>query len=129
QTLGLTVGAENVPQTVMLDGIIMDEPLTAMGLNRQWLHIELEKVGIAPENVFIAQVDSAGQLYLDLFDDALQIPKPKIKAMAYATLKKSQADCEMFALSTMHPAAKVMYSQSAAALKKIIQELEPILKR
>lgn len=129
KTLGINVGQENVPQTVMLDGIIMDEPLTAMGLNRHWLHTELEKVGVAPENVFIAQVDSVGQLYLDLFDDAIQVPKPKTKELAYAILKKCQADCELYALGTKQPDAKKMYGKSSKILSEAIQELEPLLKR
>jgi uncharacterized membrane protein YcaP (DUF421 family) len=40
KTLGLAVVRESVPQTVMLDGVVMDEPLAAMGLNRRWLKPE-----------------------------------------------------------------------------------------
>lgn len=128
-SLGLQVNHESVPQTVMLDGVMLDEPLTAMGLNRNWLHTELEKVGVAPENVFIAQVDSVGQLYLDLFDDAILVPQPKTKELAYATLKKCQADCEMYALGTRQPKAKKMYSECAEELDAVIAELKPLLKR
>lgn len=129
KTLALNTAHESVPQTVMLDGIIMDEPLTALGLNRQWLHTELEKVGVAPENVFIAQVDSTGQLYLDLFDDSIQVPKPKAKELAYATLKKCQAECELYALSTKNQGAKKMYAESSRVLSEVIEELEPLLIR
>lgn len=129
KTAGLNVGQESVPQTVMLDGIIMDEPLTAMGLSRRWLHTELERAGVAPENVFIGLVDSVGQLYLDLFDDAIQVPKPKAKELAFATLKKCQADCELYALGTKQPGAKKMYEKSSKILSEVIQELEPLLKR
>lgn len=129
KTLNISVGQESVPQTVMLDGIIMDEPLTAMGLNRQWLHTELEKAGVAPENVFIAQVDSAGQLYLDLFNDAIQVPRPKTKELVFTTLKKCQADCELYALGTNHPEAKKMYTRSSRVLSEVINETEPLLKR
>lgn len=128
-SLGLQVNHESVPQTVMLDGVMLDEPLTAMGLNRNWLHTELEKVGVAPENVFIAQVDSVGQLYLDLFDDAILVPQPKTKELAYATLKKCQADCEMYALGTRQPKAKKMYSECAEELDAVSAELKPLLKR
>ncbi|MEW6064640.1 membrane protein [Desulforamulus profundi] len=128
-SLGLQLNHESVPQTVMLDGVMLDEPLTAMGLNRNWLHTELEKVGVAPENVFIAQVDSVGQLYLDLFDDAVLVPQPKTKELAYATLKKCQADCEMYALGTRQPKAKKMYSECAEELDAVIAELKPLLKR
>ncbi|WP_027365324.1 DUF421 domain-containing protein [Desulfotruncus alcoholivorax] len=129
KTIDLKVGRESVPQTVMMDGVIMDEPLAAMGLNRGWLHTELEKAGVAPENVFIAQVDSAGQLYLDLFDDAIQVPKPKTKDLLLATLKKCQADCELYALGTKSPEAKKMYGQSSQILAEVIADLEPYMKR
>ncbi|TYO97294.1 DUF421 domain-containing protein [Desulfallas thermosapovorans] len=129
KTAGLAVGMESVPQTVIMDGVIMDEPLTAAGLNRNWLHTELEKAGVAPENVFIGQVDSTGQLYLDLFDDAIQLPKPKTKELAWATLKKCQADCELYALGTKDKPAKEMYTNSAAVLADVVHELEPLLKR
>ncbi|GAB6181435.1 DUF421 domain-containing protein [Desulfotomaculum defluvii] len=128
-TIGLQVNHESVPQTVMLDGVVMDEPLSAMGLNRSWLHTELEKAGVAPENVFIAQVDSLGQLYLDLFDDTAQVPQPKTKDLVYATIKKCQADCEIYALGTRKPSAKKLYSQCATDLDQVIMELKPLLKR
>ncbi|TEB07846.1 hypothetical protein Psch_01401 [Pelotomaculum schinkii] len=129
KTLGMEVGQESVPQTVMLDGVVMDEPLAAMGLNRGWLHTELEKAGVAPENVFIAQVDSVGQLYLDLFDDTLQAPKPKTKELVHTTLKKCQADCELFALAAKNHKAKDMYESSSRILAEAVRDLEPILKR
>lgn len=129
KSIGMKLGQESVPQTVIMDGEIMDDSLTAMGLNRGWLHTELEKTGVAPENVFIAQVDSAGQLYMDLFNDAIIIPQPKTKELIFATLKKCQADCELYALSTRQTGAKKMYGSSAAILGNVISELEPWLKR
>lgn len=126
---GLKVSQESVPQTVMLDGEILDEPLAAIGLNRNWLHTELEKLGVAPENVFIAQVDSLGQLYLDLFNDAIILPQPKTKELVFATLKKCQADCELYALGTKQPQAKTMYGENAKKLDMVIRNLEPLLKR
>jgi uncharacterized membrane protein YcaP (DUF421 family) len=127
RTLNIDAGRDSVPQTVMMDGIIMDEPLAAMGLNRRWLHTGLEKMGVAPENVFIAQVDSTGQLYLDLFDDKIQVPRPKARELAHYTLKKCQADCELFALGTQDAEAKKMFSRSAGALADVIEETRPFL--
>lgn len=129
RTLGLDVCRESAPQAVMLDGVVMDEPLTAMGLNRRWLDTELEKAGVALENVFLGQVDSLGQLYLDLFDDAVQAPEPGARERTYATLKKCQADCELYALGTRDPGAGKMYAKSARLLERAVRELEPLLKR
>ena len=41
--LGLKVPNEKEPQTVIMDGNVLDEPLSASGHNRAWLHSELEK--------------------------------------------------------------------------------------
>ncbi|MCF6095313.1 DUF421 domain-containing protein [Microaerobacter geothermalis] len=125
--LNIEVASESEPQTVILDGNIMDEPLSNLGLNRQWLQTELDKIGISPENVFIGQVNSMGELYVDLFDDAWQIPKPSTRDLLMHTLKKSQADLETFALDTNDPMTKSMYSDTVKELKGIITELEPLL--
>lgn len=127
--IGLTSGYGVVPQTVIMDGVIMDDPLAVMGLNRAWLHTELEKTGVAPENVFIAQVDSLGQLYLDLFNDTIQLPQPKAKELLFSTLKKCQADCEIYALGTRQPQAKIIYGDASRVLSDVVRELGSLLKR
>jgi len=123
------VAANAEPQTVILDGNIMDEALRNQGLNRQWLQIELEKTGISIENVFIGQVDANGDLYVDLFDDAIQIPKPTTKELLYATLKKCEADLELYALSTNQPEVKKKYQDGATELSEVLQSLRIKLKR
>ena len=128
KTLGLNVIDESVPQTIVLDGSIMDEALTMMGLNRNWLMTEINKAGVALENIFIAQADATGQLYLDLFNDAINVPKPTTREMALVTLKKCQADCEIFALATKDAGAKSRYQEVAETLKTIIQDMDPLLR-
>ncbi|AOZ92467.1 DUF421 domain-containing protein [Paenibacillus crassostreae] len=128
-SLGIKVAPEQETQTVIMDGEIMDEPLATIGLNRKWLDVELEKIGVAIENVFLGQVDSYGQLYVDLFDDQLIVPKPQVKATLFATLKKCEADLEMFALSTDNKEIKDMYEQSSIRLAKVIDNVRPVLTR
>lgn len=123
------VAANAEPQTVILDGNIMDEALRNQNLNRQWLQTELAKAGISLENVFIGQVDANGDLYVDLFDDAIQIPKPTTKELLYATLKKCEADLELYALSTNQPDVKRKYQDGALELSEALQSLRSKLKR
>ncbi|WP_058303625.1 DUF421 domain-containing protein [Gorillibacterium timonense] len=125
--LGIKVGPEQEPQTVIMDGKILNEPLATLGLSRGWLNTELEKMGVILENVFLGQVDGYGQFYADLFDDQLKVPEPQIKAQVYATLKKCEADLEMFGLSTDNPEAKTLYEQSAAGMREILAEVKPLL--
>jgi len=127
--LGIKVGPEQEPQAVIMDGKVMDEPLATIGLSREWLNTELEKLGVAIENVFLGQVDSYGQFYVDLFDDQIQVPKPQTKASLLATLKKCEADLEMFSLSTKEANAKEMYGECAKELERIIEDVKPLLIR
>ncbi|MDX5875379.1 DUF1657 domain-containing protein, partial [Bacillus cereus group sp. BfR-BA-01344] len=73
-------------------------PLSASGHNRAWLHAELEKLGVVIENVFLGQVDSYGQLTIDIYNDKLQMPSPQNKPLLLASLKKCHADLELFSL-------------------------------
>ena len=127
--MGKKVAPQTETQTVILDGNVLDEPLSNMGLNRQWLNMELEKIGVSLDNVFIGQVDGYGDVYVDLFDDSIQTPKPEVKQMLYANLEKSQADLMTFAMETENKKAKELYSRNADKLKDILTKLEPYLIR
>ncbi|MGQ3480076.1 DUF421 domain-containing protein [Paenibacillus sp. TY11] len=127
--LGIKVGPEQEPQVVILDGNVLDEPLARLGLNRGWLDTELETIGVAIENVDLGQVDAYGQLYVDLFDDQINVPKPQQKASLLSTLKKCEADLETFSLSTKAPNAKKMYEECAKELERVIEAVEPLLNR
>lgn len=123
------VAPASEPQAVILDGNILDESLSNMGLNREWLNTELQKIGIALDNVFIGQVDSSGDLYLDLFDDSLQLPGPRVKELLYANLKSSHADFLKFALETQDEKVKAMYLENANRIKNVMEKLRPYLLR
>ncbi|MBW6408682.1 DUF421 domain-containing protein [Clostridium weizhouense] len=127
--LGQKVASNAEPQTVILDGNILNEGLTNAGLNHGWLTAQLEIQGVTLENVFLGQVDSSGDLYVDLFDDMIQIPKAQVKEMLYASIQKSLADLMSFSLDCDNEDAKTMYSENAKKLEKVIKKLEPYLLR
>ncbi|WP_240375004.1 DUF421 domain-containing protein [Bacillus piscicola] len=126
--LGVTVPGTKEPQTVIMDGEIFDEPLATVGLNRRWLKTELEKLGVTVENVFIGQVDSYGQLTVDLFDDKLEQARPVEKPQLLAVMKKCQADLENFALATEADDAKKMYEKNSKLLQSAIEKVTPYLR-
>ncbi|WP_443660072.1 DUF421 domain-containing protein [Clostridium algidicarnis] len=127
--LGIKIPPKSQTQTVVLDGNVLDRGLTNMGLNQGWLKTKLEGMGVTLENVFIGQVDSSGDLYLDLFDDSIESPKSNAKELLYADLEKSEADFMSFALETEDKEAKDMYIKNAEKLKQIIKKLKPYLLR
>ena len=127
--LGIKVAPEEEPQAIIMDGEIMDEALATIGFSRGWLKTELDKLGVTIENVFLGQVDSYGQLYVDLFDDKIMVPVPQEKATLFATLKKCEGDLMLFGLTTNNKAAKEMYEQCSKQMEEIIAQLKPVLKR
>lgn len=126
--LGITVAAEKEPQTVIMEGEIMDEPLAESGYNRQWLEAELEKLNVTVDNVFIGQVDHFGELTVDIYDDQIQVPTPQTRPLLLAVLKKTQADLELFSLQTEVPEAKQMYKKNAEKLAAITDKVMHLLK-
>lgn len=127
--LGIKVAPQGAPQTVILDGNVINESLSNMGLNQGWLNAQLENIGVTLENVFIGQVDSSGELYVDLFDDLIKIPQSNVKELLYANIEKSHADLMSFALETENPKAKAMYTNNANKLKNLMEKLKPYLLR
>ncbi|MGZ4030888.1 MAG: DUF421 domain-containing protein [Tumebacillaceae bacterium] len=127
--LGLEVAPETETQTVIMDGSMLDEPLATKGLNRRWLQTELDKTGVALENVYLGQVDANGELYVDLYDDKVQVPQPQNLKLTFLTLKKCQADLEIFAWSVQNETAKQEYEQEARRLQQLLQDVEPLLTR
>lgn len=125
--IGLKVPSEKEPQTVIMDGEILDEPLTASGHNRRWLRTELEKIGVSVDNVFIGQVDSYGQLTVDIYNDKLQMPAPQEKVLLLASLKKCQADLELFSLESASDEAQKTYKKNAEKLAGILEKVKYIL--
>jgi len=127
--LGVKVSPDLAPEAVIMDGKLLDEGLAAFGYNRNWLNRELETIGVAIENVYLGQVDSYGQLYVDLYDDQIQVPEPQKKATLFATLKKCEADLEMYALSSENETTKAVYTQCVDQMDQVISDMRPLLTR
>ncbi|MFC4556910.1 DUF421 domain-containing protein [Virgibacillus kekensis] len=126
--IGLKLAPQKEVQTVIMDGKPLLEPLANASLNLNWLETELDKLNVSKENVFLGQVDSDGQLTVDLYDDKIAVPSPSEKPLLLATLKKCQADLELFALSTENQEAKVMYERNSKQLDQAINMVNPHLK-
>ncbi|SFB35147.1 Uncharacterized membrane protein YcaP, DUF421 family [Lentibacillus halodurans] len=125
--LGQKVSPEKEPQTVIMDGKALLEPLANASLNTNWLETELDKMNVSIENVFLGQVDSDGQLTVDLYDDQLTVPEPTEKPLLLATMKKCQADLELFALATESQESKQLYQQNSERMQQAIDKITPYL--
>jgi uncharacterized membrane protein YcaP (DUF421 family) len=125
--LQMYVPNEKEPNTIIMDGRILNDQLARSGKNRAWLNIELQKLGVTLSNVFFAQVDAYGQLTVDLYDDKIQVPSSQERPLVMAMLKKCQADLESFALETQSPEVKKMYQKNSQRLTEAIEKLKPYL--
>ena len=125
--LNIPVANDKEPQIVIMDGTIINDSMAAAGKDRKWLNMELEKLGVTVENVFLGQIDSYGELFVDLYDDKVDVPSPQVRPLLMALLKKCQADLELYALETQSESAKAMYEKNAKKLEKAISALTPYL--
>ncbi|WP_147535216.1 DUF421 domain-containing protein [Bacillus marasmi] len=127
--IDLKVASIKEPQTVIMDGEICDEPLNTIGYSRSWLHTELEKLDVTLENVFLGQVNSYGELTIDLYDDKLQVVAPQGRPLILSIMKKCQADLESFALATENTDSKRLYEDNSKKLQQAIDKVSIILKK
>ncbi|HEX6972723.1 MAG TPA: DUF421 domain-containing protein [Limnochordia bacterium] len=66
QDLQIPTPYEGLGTELIYDGVIIDQNLEAIGRDRLWLEGELKKQGIMdPSEVFYAQLDASGALYVD----------------------------------------------------------------
>ncbi|MDF2040176.1 DUF421 domain-containing protein [Cytobacillus oceanisediminis] len=126
--LQLNLPQEKEPQTVIMDGKILNDPLAESGKTRKWLNMEIEKLGMTIDNIFLGQIDSYGELTVDIFDDSLKVPAPQQRPLLLAMIKKCAADLEVFSLQTDSKKAQEMYEKNTQKLNQIIQKLSPYLK-
>ncbi|MEK3854677.1 DUF421 domain-containing protein [Cytobacillus sp. FSL H8-0458] len=126
--LQLNLPQEKEPQTVIMDGNILNDPLAGSGKSKKWLKSEIEKLGLTQENIFLGQIDSFGELTVDVYDDSIKVPAPQQRPLLLAMIKKCAADLEIFSLQTDSKSAQKMYERNTEKLNQIIQKLAPYLK-
>ncbi|MRG86309.1 DUF421 domain-containing protein [Salinibacillus xinjiangensis] len=129
QTLGLMVEEVHRPQLVIIDGKLIEKKLKEYGYTKEWLQGEIEKQGAQNfSDVFLAQIDSKGNVYVDLYVDDTDDQQIQQKPLLAAQLRKIQADLEGFALQTKNKEAKQLYYEQSQQLQQLINDLNPLLK-
>ncbi|WP_244856963.1 DUF421 domain-containing protein [Oceanobacillus sp. J11TS1] len=129
QTLGIPLEQEHGTTTLIMDGEIMEKSLDNLGCSEEWLKGEIKKQGVrAIEDVFLAQIDSLGTMYVDLYEDQFTKPVTEERSLLATTLKKIQADLEGKSQNTDNPEVKKLYAMQALELKKALDTILPYLK-
>src|SRR5690625_1940180 len=127
--LGIPVEQEHGPTILIMDGQLLKKGLEERGYSEEWLLDKVQQQGADSfEEVFLAQMDSTGNVYVDLYGNSQKPQIPKEKPLVAAKLKKLQADQENFSLETENPDAKKLYAEQAEKLQKIVDMTRPYLK-
>ncbi|GGH78810.1 uncharacterized membrane protein YcaP (DUF421 family) [Pullulanibacillus pueri] len=127
--LGMTLEQEKRPYVLIRDGQVQDKALEQFGYTKEWLYGEVQKQGaIDFKDVYIAQIDSKGNLYVDLKNDQKNEQPSNERKIVAAQLKKIKADLDMYALDTENQEAKNLFKQQAQTIDNMNKQLEPYLK-
>lgn len=126
--LGLLMAPEHRPSLVIIDGSVIGKNLQKYGFTEEALLAEIKKQGAQNyDDVFLAQIDSNGNLYVDLYDDASPISQQKQAPLIAAQLRKIQTDIETIAMQTRDPQEQSNYYQQANELQNLITKINPNL--
>ncbi|MGE6609742.1 DUF421 domain-containing protein [Peribacillus sp. NPDC076916] len=58
-----------IPTEIIVDGKIVPHNLSKLSLNQNWLETQLQQFGVCPQDVFYAEIQSDGTLYIDKRQD------------------------------------------------------------
>lgn len=68
--MGISTGYIGLPTELIMYGKIMEDNLKKINLDTNWLMNELSKNNIInPEDVYLASINTKGELYIDLYQD------------------------------------------------------------
>ncbi|MCL7745841.1 DUF421 domain-containing protein [Halalkalibacter alkaliphilus] len=127
--IGKIVEREREPRIVIIDGNVMERSLSEYGYTKEWLLGEIMKQGAKSfSDVFFAQIDSMGNVYIDLYNDTIKMPQIKQKLLVAANIKQLQANLVNFSLQTENATAKEMYKGYAKQMDKLLDDMSGYLK-
>lgn len=71
--LNIPTGYKGISTELIYDGVIFDQNLQQVQLDRRWLEEELKKQGINDiSQVFLAMLNTQGELYVDRYEDRIK---------------------------------------------------------
>ncbi|MDY8094090.1 DUF421 domain-containing protein [Paenibacillus polymyxa] len=118
---------EKEPTAVIMDGQLMQQQMAYMGITQQWLDAKLKEKSLTVKDVFFAQVDTQGELYIDPYSDNVQLSKVQDSNQAVLTLlEQCTTELQKLASGSSEQQRKQLYEQCSQSLKEAIQEMQPI---
>ena len=129
--MGMPAAGHEKPVVVIKDGSVNRKTLKSLGYDLRDLDNLLLEQGIDDaRDVMLAQLDSGGSLYIDLYDDWRVEPhRPHTAKLLHANLLKFEAQMETFALDTDDQQAAKLYGDLAEQAQKVVEGLGGYLQR
>lgn len=123
--IGLNVSREREPQTVMMDGVILNDVLETAGYDREWLEQELKRNKLNKHDVFLAQIDSEGHLTLQTGDEHNYPESIQSKPSERVAILTEQFEAELIRLERLARNEKDRYVYQSA-LKRFQTGFKPL---
>ncbi|WP_025717086.1 DUF421 domain-containing protein [Paenibacillus sp. 1-18] len=118
---------EKEPTAIIMDGKVMEQQMAYMGITQQWLDAKLKEKSLTVKDVFFAQVDPQGELYIDQYSDNVQMSKVQDSNQAVLTLlEQCTTELQKLASNSSEQQRKQLYELCSHNLKEAIQEMQPI---
>lgn len=130
EMLGWKVNREPEPQTVIMDGQVLKEPLEQTGMDEEWLSEELAKLKVDPKHVFLAQVDFQKKLTVQTGanDGSLNPSTQTTRQQLLASLTQCDAELQQFGRFARNDEEREALLSCSRQLKQVIRSAQPRLK-
>lgn len=117
-----------IPSLVIADGQWRPDVLRELGLTKDWIMGQLKNRGAkSVRDVMLAQVDTAGILYVDLYEDGGTLINPNQDRILAANIVKLAADLKTFSLQTDDLQAQKTYQQLSSRMTEVASIVSPYL--
>ncbi|MDG5473294.1 DUF421 domain-containing protein [Jeotgalibacillus sp. ET6] len=126
--IDLSIAEEKEPCTVIMDGAVMIKTLASIGKDESWLTSQLAKKKKKIEDVFLAQINSFGQLHLDLYDDPVSGNLTDQRKVIKAVLEKSKADLDLLSMYAADDESRLKYQKNSDKLATVLSDLSALSK-
>lgn len=123
EVLGIQVKEEEAPTLLIADGTLLEKNIAMLSYSKQWVLDEIKKQGASDiKDVFIAQIDDSGKLYLDLYDEKKQTQAKKQAQLLSDALHDLQIDLNRFSKQIQGNKALLGQEEQVIQLQKTIGE-------
>lgn len=123
KVLGIQVEEEQAPTLLIADGTLLEKNIAMLAYSKQWVLDEIKNQGASDiKDVFIAQIDDKGKLYVDLYDDQKADNQENQQELLLVALHDLQTDLTSFANQIDDNKTLLGHREQVVHLQKSIRE-------